>query len=315
MVAEIAHAPRKIHRTNWRRHSQIPDMALMARRLLDRRPVVMISGHLGNFEMGGYLLGLHGFPTHTIARKLDNPYLDRWINDFRAATGQYMLAKDGSSHEIDDVLESRRHARAAGRPARRQGGRAGSTSSASRPRRTRRSPCSRSPARRPRPRSPCSARAARCSSKCASPTWSIPATPGFDLGTIPAGHPVVHAAAGGADPRDARPVLVAPPPLARARRPSRAPDQATEAGRPRRPDARAIACRPSAPPCHNQGLRRRRPHGCHWCIASDRFATPTRRTWPPSGAASRRSAGCCSRSRRRCWSTASSRRCTSIATG
>ncbi len=106
MLAEIAHAPRKVHRTNWRRHSRIPDMQSMARRLLSPRPVVMISGHLGNFEMGGYMLGLHGFPTHTIARKLDNPYLDAWINRFRAATGQYMLAKDGSSREIDAVLKA-----------------------------------------------------------------------------------------------------------------------------------------------------------------------------------------------------------------
>jgi KDO2-lipid IV(A) lauroyltransferase len=105
MLAEIAYAPRKIHRTNWRRHSRIPDMHVMARRLLDPRPVVLISGHLGNFEMGGYMLGLHGFPTHTIARSLDNPYLDRWINEFRAATGQYMLAKDGSSREIDELLK------------------------------------------------------------------------------------------------------------------------------------------------------------------------------------------------------------------
>jgi KDO2-lipid IV(A) lauroyltransferase len=104
MVAEIAHAPRKVHRTNWRRHSRIPDMALMARRLLDRRPVILISGHLGNFEMGGYVLGLHGFPTHTIARRLDNPYLDRWISGFRAATGQFMLSKEGSSSEIEKVL-------------------------------------------------------------------------------------------------------------------------------------------------------------------------------------------------------------------
>jgi KDO2-lipid IV(A) lauroyltransferase len=104
MFAEIALAPRKLRRTNWRRHSNIPDMKAMVRRLLDRRPLIMISGHLGNFEMGGYVLGLHGFPTHTIARPLDNPLLDRWITKFREATGQYMLAKDGSSREIDALL-------------------------------------------------------------------------------------------------------------------------------------------------------------------------------------------------------------------
>lgn len=104
MVCEIAHAPRKIHRSNWRRHLSMPQMAMMVRRFLDRRPVIIISGHLGNFEMGGYLLGLHGFPTHTIARKLDNPHLDRWVNDFRAATGQYMLPKEGSGERITELL-------------------------------------------------------------------------------------------------------------------------------------------------------------------------------------------------------------------
>ncbi|MBX3427012.1 MAG: lysophospholipid acyltransferase family protein [Pirellulales bacterium] len=104
MLAEIAHAPRKLHRTNWRDYSRIPDLAIMARRMLDRRPLVILSGHLGNFEMGGYLLGLHGFPTHTIARPIDNPFVDRWINSFRGATGQYMLQKAGSGQRIAELL-------------------------------------------------------------------------------------------------------------------------------------------------------------------------------------------------------------------
>ncbi len=106
LMFEIVHAPRKVHRTNWRRHSHFPQMAAMLRRLLDRRPLVLISGHLGNFEMGGYLLGLHGFPTHTIARPLDNPYLDRWINEFRAATGQFIIPKHGSSGRIEELLRA-----------------------------------------------------------------------------------------------------------------------------------------------------------------------------------------------------------------
>jgi KDO2-lipid IV(A) lauroyltransferase len=106
MVCEIAHARRKIHRANWRSHLAMPEMAMMVRRLLDERPVVIISGHLGNFEMGGYLLGLHGFPTYTIARKLDNAYLDRWVNDFRGATGQFMLPKQGSGEQITQLLRS-----------------------------------------------------------------------------------------------------------------------------------------------------------------------------------------------------------------
>ncbi len=105
MVMEIAHAPRLVHRTNWRTHSSIPRMKEVLARLIDERPTVLISGHLGNFEMGGFLLALHGFPTHTVARPLDNPYLHRFVNRFRGATGQYMLPKHGSSRQIALLLE------------------------------------------------------------------------------------------------------------------------------------------------------------------------------------------------------------------
>ena len=53
MVMEIAHAPRKVKRTTWRQFSSIPSMKEMLVRQIDERPTVIISGHLGNFEMGG----------------------------------------------------------------------------------------------------------------------------------------------------------------------------------------------------------------------------------------------------------------------
>jgi len=104
MVAEIAHTPRKIHETNWKEHSHIVNQELFVRTLLSGRPLVLISAHYGNFELGGYLMGLFGFPTYTVARTLDNAYLDRFVNDFRGRTGQYMLSKTGSSEAIQRVL-------------------------------------------------------------------------------------------------------------------------------------------------------------------------------------------------------------------
>ncbi len=104
MAAEIAHTPRKVHRTNWREHSRIVNLETFVRTLLSARPLVLISAHFGNFELGGYLMGLFGFPTYTVARRLDNPYLDRFINDFRGRTGQYILPKQGSRERIQEVL-------------------------------------------------------------------------------------------------------------------------------------------------------------------------------------------------------------------
>jgi KDO2-lipid IV(A) lauroyltransferase len=105
MAAEIAHTPRKVHETNWKDHSHIVNQELFVRTLLSGRPLVLVSAHFGNFELGGYLMGLFGFPTYTVARRLDNPYLNRFVNDFRGRTGQYMLPKQGSREMIQGVLE------------------------------------------------------------------------------------------------------------------------------------------------------------------------------------------------------------------
>jgi KDO2-lipid IV(A) lauroyltransferase len=106
MGAEIAHTPRKVHRTNWREHSKIVDLEKFVATLLCGRPLVVISAHYGNFELGGYLMGLFGFPTYTVARQIDNPYLDRWVNQWRGRTGQFILPKRGSAEHIKQVLDS-----------------------------------------------------------------------------------------------------------------------------------------------------------------------------------------------------------------
>ena len=104
-IFEIAHAPRKIHQTNWRKYVRIPDPGSITGPLMDVRPTLLVSGHFGNFELGGYITGLLGFSTHTMVRKLDNPFLDRWVNEFRSRNGQFMLDKDGSANKVSDLMD------------------------------------------------------------------------------------------------------------------------------------------------------------------------------------------------------------------
>lgn len=106
MLVEIAFLPRKVHRTNWRRYVRLGGRRLLMTRLLSDRPTIICSAHYGNFEVAGYVLGLLGFPTFTVARTLDNPFLDRYVNRFRGMTGQFILAKKGGYEKIIEVLES-----------------------------------------------------------------------------------------------------------------------------------------------------------------------------------------------------------------
>lgn len=105
MIVEVVHAPRKIHTTNWRDYVTLRNAEGIVRTLFDERPTIVICGHYGNFELSGYVLGMFGFPTYTIARPLDNPHLDRFLNEFRGLTGQYILSKTGSAGQIQNILD------------------------------------------------------------------------------------------------------------------------------------------------------------------------------------------------------------------
>jgi len=107
LIVEVAHAPRKIHETNWRDHVRLNGVEDLVRILLSDRPTIVITAHFGNFELGGYLLGILGFPTYSVARTLDNPYLHRFVERFRGTTGQHIIPKNGGYDQILEVLGSR----------------------------------------------------------------------------------------------------------------------------------------------------------------------------------------------------------------
>ena len=105
VVCEIAWAQRRLHLVNWRKHVRIDQNKAILAIYLSERPVVGVTGHFGNFEVGGYITGLMGFSTLTIARKLDNPFLHRWVERFRGAKGQQMVDKEGCASVVDRHLQ------------------------------------------------------------------------------------------------------------------------------------------------------------------------------------------------------------------
>jgi KDO2-lipid IV(A) lauroyltransferase len=105
MVMEMLHIPRMLHLTTWRKFITLKGTDAVLERLLKGGPMIMLTGHYGNWEMAGYMFGAFGFPPHSVARTLDNPHLDRFLRSFREETGQRMIAKKGGSEAMIDVLE------------------------------------------------------------------------------------------------------------------------------------------------------------------------------------------------------------------
>ncbi|MFO0852089.1 MAG: lysophospholipid acyltransferase family protein [Gemmataceae bacterium] len=106
LLVEIALLPRKLHVTNWRRYATLVGGDKIVGGLLDGRPALIVTAHFGNWELAGFALGAQGFRTFAIARVLDNPHLDRFLNRFRQATGQTIIAKKDDFDRLTGVLQA-----------------------------------------------------------------------------------------------------------------------------------------------------------------------------------------------------------------
>lgn len=105
VLIEIAHLPRKLRPKNWQRYVYLCGERTALEQLISGRPVLIVTGHYGNWEMAGYALGMLGFRTYAVARPLDNPYLDRFLRRFRERTGQKLLAKKGELDRMENILK------------------------------------------------------------------------------------------------------------------------------------------------------------------------------------------------------------------
>jgi KDO2-lipid IV(A) lauroyltransferase len=106
LVIELALIPRKLRIHNWRRFASLVHGDRVLTALLSDRPLLIVTAHFGNWEMAGYVLGAVGFKTFAIARVLDNPHLERFLKQFRQATGQTIIAKKDDFGRLTDVLRS-----------------------------------------------------------------------------------------------------------------------------------------------------------------------------------------------------------------
>jgi KDO2-lipid IV(A) lauroyltransferase len=110
MVAvEMIRLPRALRRSNLQEHFSFPDPATEASArqwAATTRRAILLTGHFGNFEALSYMLGLFGVCGAVVARRLDNPYLDRFLRRFRQKTGQELLDKRLDYPRILAALES-----------------------------------------------------------------------------------------------------------------------------------------------------------------------------------------------------------------
>jgi KDO2-lipid IV(A) lauroyltransferase len=95
-AVEILHVDREIERRGFDDIVKVENVEVMQRAFAKGKGVVLVSAHLGNWEVVARIARRHGWPFTTVYRPLDNPLLDRWIHRYRSAHGQAMVPKWGA---------------------------------------------------------------------------------------------------------------------------------------------------------------------------------------------------------------------------
>ncbi len=105
MCVEMVQLPRRLRLDNAVDQIVFRNKPEVVRALCSGRPVILLSGHFGNWEMAISIFGLFGFRMGLVARELDNPYLNRWFLRFRKYTGHRPIPKLGGGGTMVKLLE------------------------------------------------------------------------------------------------------------------------------------------------------------------------------------------------------------------
>lgn len=103
-------------------HTRVIGMDVLKRGLAQGKGVVLISGHIGNQEMGAAALGLRGIPFDVVAQRQSNPLFNAALNRTRKGFGLGIIERDKASRL---VLRALRAGRVVGFAADQNAGRAG----------------------------------------------------------------------------------------------------------------------------------------------------------------------------------------------
>jgi KDO2-lipid IV(A) lauroyltransferase len=103
LAIDVLSTPRLVNKHNWRDYSRYRNCEHAKWLMQERKGLLLVTGHYGNFEIIGYLLGLFGFDIYSIARPLDNKYLNRYLYSVRERRGQRLIDKKGAAELMPQI--------------------------------------------------------------------------------------------------------------------------------------------------------------------------------------------------------------------
>ena len=107
LLGEFSQFP-KISRQNISRIVEYDGFENYERASARGRGVLLLTGHVGSWELCAFAQGAYGHPLSFLVRPLDNPLLDWMISSYRELSGNRTIDKNNSVRSVLEVLRSGR---------------------------------------------------------------------------------------------------------------------------------------------------------------------------------------------------------------
>ena len=98
-LMEILYTP-KLNKDNISQYVTLEHPERLDAALKENKGVIVLTGHIGNWEWMGASLALHGYPTTTIVKKQPNDQVTRLLNENREMMGLEVFARGGNEMVI-----------------------------------------------------------------------------------------------------------------------------------------------------------------------------------------------------------------------
>ena len=105
MFVDVLFSTRLIRTDNWEEYSRYINCERAKWMMQGKEPMLLVTPHYGNFEIIGYLLGEFGFNIYSIARPLDNKFINKYLYDLRQRKGQKIIDKKGASEHMEEIVK------------------------------------------------------------------------------------------------------------------------------------------------------------------------------------------------------------------
>lgn len=94
MIVEVLCFP-TLNRDNIKNKVSLVDEEKLGNLFDQGKGLIIATAHFGNWEMYGAAFALYGYPLVAVAQKQHNDAMDKFINEYRAMTGEHVVYRSG----------------------------------------------------------------------------------------------------------------------------------------------------------------------------------------------------------------------------